>query len=111
MSTFPIAVITTLIYCLLAIVGGTIGYRQAGSQMSLISGLISGLLLLIGAYLISGGAPIGPALSAIVSLILVIVFIVRLIKTSKFMPAGLMIIFGIINLATLWVTLPIKFVF
>lgn len=84
------------------------GYRQAGSQVSLISGLISGLLLLIGAYLLFGGSPAGPVLSGIVSLLLVIIFAVRLLKTKKFMPAGLMIIFGLINLAVLWLTLPVN---
>lgn len=84
------------------------GYKQAGSQVSLISGFISGLLLLIGAYLLFGGSPAGPTLSGIVSLLLVIVFVVRLLKTKKFMPAGLMIIFGLVNLATLWLTLPVN---
>ena len=48
--TIPIAAITTLIYGLFSIIGGITGYQKAGSQMSLISGLISGLLLLIGAF-------------------------------------------------------------
>lgn len=106
--TLPLAAITTLIYGILSIAGGAIGYRQAGSQVSLISGLISGLLLLIGAYLLFGGAAGGPMLSGLVSLLLVIVFVVRLVKTQKFMPAGLMIIFGVINLLTLWFTVPVN---
>lgn len=103
-----LAAITTLIYGVLSIVGGAIGYKQAGSQVSLISGIISGLLLLVGAYLLSGGVAAGPALSGLVSLLLVVVFVVRLIKTKKFMPAGLMIIFGVANLLTLWFTLPVN---
>lgn len=108
MSGIPFAAITTLVFGILAIGGGAMGYKQAGSQVSLISGLISGLLLLIGAYLLFGGSPAGPTLSGIVSLLLVIVFVVRLLKTKKFMPAGLMIIFGLVNLATLWLTLPVN---
>jgi len=100
MSNLPL--ITTLLFGILAIVGGAIGYKQAGSQVSLMSGFISGLLLLISAYLLFGGSPAGPLLSGIVSLLLVIVFIARLVKTRKFMPAGLMIIFGLINLITVW---------
>ncbi|MGB3293779.1 MAG: TMEM14 family protein [Phormidesmis sp.] len=103
-----IAASVTLLYGILSIVGGAIGYKQAGSQVSLISGFVSGLLLLVGAYLLFGGAASGPALSAIVTLLLVVVFAIRLAKTRKFMPAGLMIIVGIINLATLWLTLPIN---
>lgn len=98
----PPAFFTTLIYGILAIVGGVIGYRQAGSQMSLLSGIISGLLLLIGAYFLLGGNPIGLALSAIVSLVLIVVFAIRLAKTRKFMPAGLMIILGVLNMFALW---------
>ncbi|MEL6900953.1 MAG: TMEM14 family protein [Cyanobacteria bacterium J06606_4] len=102
----PFAPLVTLLYGLLAIAGGAIGYKQAGSQVSLISGFISGLLLLIGAYLMFGGVRLGPILSASVSLLLIIVFIARLIKTKKFMPAGLMVAVGIINLIALWATLP-----
>jgi uncharacterized membrane protein (UPF0136 family) len=108
MANPSIAAITTLIYGLLSIAGGAIGYKQAGSQVSLISGFISGLLLVIGAYLLFGGTPAGPILSGIVSLLLVGVFTARLIKTKKFMPAGLMILFGLANLVTLWVTLPVN---
>lgn len=91
----------TLIYGVLAIVGGAIGYKQAGSQVSLISGIISGFLLLIAAYMLYGRSPAGPLLAGIVSLVLVVVFVIRLIKTRKFMPAGLMVIMGVINLASL----------
>ncbi len=97
-----LAPILTLIYGILAIVGGAIGYKQAGSQASLISGLVSGLLLLIGAYLLFGGSLSGALLAGVVSSVLVIVFSIRLAKTRKFMPAGLMIILGVINLIALW---------
>ncbi|MEL6779061.1 MAG: TMEM14 family protein [Cyanobacteria bacterium J06597_16] len=100
MSNIP--AITTLLFGILTIAGGVMGYKQAGSQVSLLSGFISGLLLIIGAYLLFGGSIIGPVLSGLVSLLLVIVFAVRLSKTRKFMPAGLMIIVGIANLAVLW---------
>lgn len=110
MVNVPIAAITTLAYGLLSIVGGVMGYQKAGSQVSLISGLISGLLLLIGGYLLFGGALSGLMLSGVVSLLLVIVFVIRLIKTKKFMPAGLMVAFGVMNLICLWVTTPFKIV-
>lgn len=100
-----LAPVTTLIYGIFAIAGGAIGYKQAGSQVSLISGLISGLLLLIAAYLLFGASPAGPLMSGIVTLVLVIVFSVRLAKTRKFMPAGLMIILGVVNLVALWTLL------
>lgn len=108
MDNLPIAAITTLIYGLLSIFGGAMGYKQAGSQVSLVSGFISGLLLLVGAYLLFGGVATGPMLAAIVTLLLVVVFTVRLFKTRKFMPAGAMVIFGVINLASLWISVPVN---
>jgi uncharacterized membrane protein (UPF0136 family) len=108
MNGIPLAALTTLVYGILSIAGGAIGYKQAGSQVSLISGLISGLLLLVGAYFLFGGTATGLFMSGIVSLLLVIVFVARLVKTKKFMPAGLMIIFGAVNLAVLWITSPVN---
>ncbi|MEL6940671.1 MAG: TMEM14 family protein [Cyanobacteria bacterium J06598_1] len=100
--SFTFAPVFTLLYGILAIAGGAIGYQQAGSQVSLISGFISGLLLLIAAYLLFGGSPAGPLISGVVTLVLIIVFSIRLAKTRKFMPAGLMIMMGVINLISLW---------
>lgn len=102
MTSVPLAAFTTLIYGILAIAGGAIGYKQAGSKVSLISGIISGLLLIIGAYLLFGGSSAGATLAAIVSVVLIVVFGIRLAKTRKFMPAGLMIILGIVNVVALW---------
>ena len=97
-----IGALFTLLYGLLAIVGGAMGYRQAGSKVSLISGSISGLLLLLSAGLMFKGARLGFQLAPILVGLLVIVFISRLIKTGKFMPAGLMVIVGIATLLALF---------
>ena len=94
--------IIALIYGILAIVGGAFGYAQARSKPSLISGLISGLLLIIGAVRASLGIASGLWLARIVALLLVMVFVVRLIKTRKFMPAVLMVITGVITVAGLF---------
>lgn len=98
-----IGALFTLLYGLLSMVGGIMGYRQAGSKVSLISGLISGLLLLIGAGLMYQGNPVGLRLAQVITGILVIVFLSRLLKTRKFMPAGLMITAGIATLITLFI--------
>lgn len=91
-------VIMAIAYGLLAIVGGLMGYRKAASKVSLISGLISGLLLLLSGLLYAQGNPLGHILAAIVTTLLIIVFIIRLTKTRKFMPAGLMTAVGIVAL-------------
>ena len=91
-------VIAAIAYGLLAIAGGVMGYRKAGSTVSLISGVISGLLLWLGGFLYVQGNPVGRILATIVTALLIIVFVIRLTKTRKFMPAGLMVSVGIVAL-------------
>ncbi len=93
-----LGLIIALIYGILAGVGGIVGYLKARSKPSLISGIVSGLLLIIGALRAAQGIASGLWLVKIVTLVLVIVFIVRLVKTKKFMPAGLMVIGGVATL-------------
>ena len=93
-----LGLIIALIYGILAIVGGIIGYLTARSKPSLISGIVSGLLLLIGVLRAAQGIASGLWVVKIVTLVLVVVFIIRLIKTKKFMPAGLMEIGGVATL-------------
>jgi uncharacterized membrane protein (UPF0136 family) len=93
-----LAKIAVILYGVLALIGGIIGYKNAKSKVSLISGTISGILLLLGGIVSFLGQSWGLPLATIVSALLVVVFLVRLWKTRKFMPAGLMIIFGVVVL-------------
>ncbi len=104
------AAIALISYGVLALGGGIMGYVKSQSLVSLISGIISGILLCgAGGLELSGiefgGFDIGKYLGITIAAILVLVFIVRLIKTRKFMPAGIMIIAGIATLSA--VLLPI----
>lgn len=101
-----IGAISTLLYGLLSMGGGFMGYRQAGSKVSLISGSISGLLLLLSAGLMFQGSLVGLRLAQILVGLLIVVFLSRLIKTRKFMPAGLMIATGIATLIVLLLSAP-----
>ena len=92
------SIIAASTYGVLSIVGGIIGYKKAGSKVSLISGTISGLLLLIGAFLQIQGQAWGLNLAIIITCILVVVFAIRFAKTRKFMPAGLMVFVGVVAL-------------
>ena len=91
-----------LIYAVLVIAGGLMGYR-AGSSISLIAGGGTGLLLLCGAALILRGQyQVGWWLSTAVALLLLIQFVVRGINQGfKLMPGGIMIILSLIVLAAL----------
>jgi uncharacterized membrane protein (UPF0136 family) len=93
-----LSIIAAFAYGILAIVGGIIGYVQARSQVSLISGSVSGLLLILSAYLQLQGQSWGLILAAVVTAVLVVVFAVRLAKTRKLMPAGLMTVLGVVAL-------------
>ena len=92
------ATLAILIYGLVSLVGGLIGYFQAGSKASLISGSISGVLMLICSYLMSQGFKWAYLIAGALTLLLIFVFSIRLQKTGKFMPAGLMIAFGVVAL-------------
>ena len=98
-----IAVIATLAYGILAGLGGIWGYIKSQSKPSLISGCISGILLVVAAAIQIQGNDLGLLLSKIVTLLLVVVFVIRLIKTSKFVPSGLMLIAGIATLSCLFI--------
>ncbi|MBC1222562.1 hypothetical protein GNF10_15930 [Nostoc sp. UCD121] len=96
-----LSIIAAFAYGILAIAGGIIGYTQARSKVSLLSGSISGLLLILAAYFQLQGQTWGLILALLVTSVLVVVFAFRLAKTRKFMPAGLMTILGMLALAVM----------
>ncbi|AVH73915.1 TMEM14 family protein [Nostoc sp. 'Lobaria pulmonaria (5183) cyanobiont'] len=96
-----LGIVAAFAYGILAIVGGIMGYIQATSSVSLLSGSISGLLLILAAYFQLQGQTWGAILAVLVTAVLVVVFAFRLVKTRKFMPAGLMTILGLLALAVM----------
>ena len=99
--TMNLSIIAAFAYGILAIVGGIIGYIQARSRVSLLSGSISGLLLVLAAFFQLQGQSWGSILAVLVTAVLVVVFAFRLAKTRKFMPAGLMTILGMLALGVM----------
>lgn len=91
-----IAVWSILLYALAVTVGGVFGYIKAKSKMSLITGCVSGAVLL-GAWFYSLSFPsAGLVVAAAIAGILLVVFITRFIRTRKFMPAGVMMVLSLI---------------
>lgn len=88
------------IYGLLVIVLGIMGYQQAASTISLISGLFFGILLLIVSLFMRKRQPFAYFTGAGISLLLLIVFCIRFGKTLSLMP-GLLAILSIIALVLL----------
>lgn len=97
-----LALVAAIAYGILTLVGGIVGYLKSHSQISLISGIVAGLLLLFSAFLQLKGNTGGLLLARIVTLVLIAVFAVRFAKTRKVMPAGIMVITGAIAFALLW---------
>jgi len=85
-------------YGIIAIGGGILGYIQAQSKVSLISGSISGALLLLGGIAHLLGQGWGEVLAMAVTFALIVTFIVRWFKTRKVMPAIVMVILGAVTL-------------
>ena len=86
-----------IIFGLLTIVGGVIGYVKAGSTASLVAGSISGIALLVAAFLLPGNPVLGLAIAGIVSILLAGRFIPAFMQTGTVMPAGLMSILSVIG--------------
>jgi uncharacterized membrane protein (UPF0136 family) len=83
------------IYIVLLIVGGMIGFLKAGSKISLIlSVAFAAVLSLCAAHVVFQAYMADIVLAA-----LLVVFGVRLAKTKKFMPSGLMLIITVAALA------------
>jgi uncharacterized membrane protein (UPF0136 family) len=97
MNFSPIT-IALIVYGIIAIIGGLIGFAKSQSKVSLISGSISGVGLLVSGSAAAQSQEWGKITGMAIASLLVIVFIVRLLKTKKFMPAGLMILGGVVTI-------------
>lgn len=86
-----------IIFGLLTIVGGVIGYVKAGSTASIVAGAVSGIALMVAAYLLPGNVALGLIIAGVVSVALAGKFIPDFMKTGKVMPAGLMAILSVIG--------------
>lgn len=95
------AFLVTIAYGFLALVGGMLAYKKVGSKASLISGSISGVLLLLTGILQLQNPSLGVTFAEIITGGLIVVFTIRLIKTKKLMPAGLMLTAGLVSLGVL----------
>lgn len=82
---------------LLTIAGGVMGYMKASSAISLFAGGISGVLLLVAAFLLPSHFAAGLILGGVVSLLLIGYFLPAFFRTGKITPAGMMSILSILG--------------
>jgi uncharacterized membrane protein (UPF0136 family) len=87
-----------IVFGALTIVGGIIGYVKAGSAPSIIAGSITGILLLVAAFILPEHRVAGLLTALVVSLLLAGQFVPKFIRTGKAMPAGMMSILSVIGI-------------
>src|SRR5690349_6920871 len=87
------------IYIILLLLGGLMGFLKAGSKVSLITSAISAALL-VGTAINGLFEPaVRQGLADVIMAALLVVFAIRLTKTKKFMPSGLMLVLTLAALA------------
>jgi uncharacterized membrane protein (UPF0136 family) len=95
-----------VVFGLLTIAGGVVGYAKAGSVASIIAGAITGVLLLVAAFLLPEHRVAGLATALIVSILLAAQFVPKFLSTGRVMPAGIMSllsVIGVIAAIVVWV--------
>jgi len=86
-----------ILFGVLTIAGGIVGYVKAGSVASIIAGSITGVLLLVAAFLLPEHRGAGLATALVISLLLAVQFVPKFLQTGRAMPAGLMAILSVIG--------------
>ncbi|MGA2557864.1 MAG: TMEM14 family protein [Verrucomicrobiota bacterium] len=95
----PLAMIALWVYVTLLVAGGVIGLIKAGSKISLVTSALFAALLALCATGIIQPFYIADVILGLLSG----VFCVRYLKTSQFMPSGLLLLFSVVVLGVLLV--------
>lgn len=82
-------------YAFFLILGGYIGFKKAKSKASLIMGIVSGLGVFYGVWMMSQESKYAHCVTGTIAALLIVVFGIRLIKTKKVMPAGMLLVFSV----------------
>lgn len=91
-----------LVYGLLVLVGGVMGYVRANSTASLVSGSIAGLLLIASAVAMMRNAyNIGWWVSLGIAVLLLARFGIASLNNFRIMPGGVMIVLSLIAILAL----------
>ncbi|MEY2440090.1 MAG: hypothetical protein QOI34_1475 [Verrucomicrobiota bacterium] len=93
-----VAKIYFLVFGLLTIAGGIMGYVKAGSTVSIIAGSLTGILLIVAGLVLPEHRALGVGLGLIVSLLLAGQFIPKFVRTGRMMPAGMMTVLSAIGI-------------
>jgi len=83
--------IILITYGLFLMLGGFLGFKK-GSKISLIMGLVSGILVLVGVWFLTFNAHMAWIFLSALNALLCVSFISRLMKTRAFMPSGMLLL-------------------
>jgi len=97
-SKMEAAKIYFIVFGLLTIAGGIMGYVKAGSVASIIAGAITGVLLVVAAFLLPENRVAGLATALVISVLLAAQFAPKFLRTGKVMPAGMMSVLSVIGI-------------
>ena len=84
------------IYIVLLIGGGLMGFLKSKSQISLITSTVAAAILILSTML---NYQLGQQVADLVMAALLVVFAIRLAKTKKFMPSGMLLVVTVVALA------------
>jgi uncharacterized membrane protein (UPF0136 family) len=80
----------------LVALGGVFGWLKAKSKPSLIMGLVFGLAVMACGFAYGHGKVPARGVALVLSLVLLLVFVIRYIKTRKLVPAGVMMALSLV---------------
>ena len=86
----PLPNIILIAYALFLFIGAFMGFK-AGSKISLIAGVVSGCLVLLGTYFLGVNVRNGYIFLTVLNGLLTVVFLLRFLKTHSFMPSGMLL--------------------
>lgn len=98
MINYSITTVTAILYAILLLVGGLIGFVKAGSTTSLVASIIAALLMLFSIALIMRRNPFGMRLANVVTLFLLVFFSYRWWLTAAIVPSGMMMFVSLVVL-------------
>jgi uncharacterized membrane protein (UPF0136 family) len=78
------------VYGTIMMLGGIMGYLKVGSKASLIAGVGMGLVLLASGLGVWRGSEDSLIVAEVIAALLLVIFAIRLAKTKRFMPAGML---------------------
>jgi uncharacterized membrane protein (UPF0136 family) len=78
------------VYGTIMMLGGIMGYLKVGSKASLIAGVGMGLGLLASGLGVWRGSEDSLIVAEVIAALLLVIFAIRLAKTKRFMPAGML---------------------